>query len=61
MDTAVSYDLRIAFGLDAVHSGSAFHMPDYPFLEIAKMAFSFVCALAFSFVCTLILEYLRCF
>lgn len=28
------------------------HMPIYPFLEIAKPAFSFVFALAFSFVCT---------
>jgi hypothetical protein len=27
-------------------------MPDYPFLEIANTAFSFVHALAFSFLCT---------
>ena len=27
-------------------------MPDYPFLEIANTAFSFVYALAFSFLCT---------
>jgi hypothetical protein len=65
-DTAVSYDCLLCgcFWLWVQCSASwlvclpillcAPTMPDYPFLEIAKMAFSFVCALAFSFVCTLI-------